>query len=53
MPVNRGTKAIGETSRADFFPYVNGAPFNLGSAGRFAVFPVGAIDVTWAPAPLP
>jgi hypothetical protein len=48
VSANRSGKAAGQTTLVEgFFPYVNGALFNLGDKGRFGVHPTGKIVVTW------
>jgi hypothetical protein len=48
VAANRSGKAAGQTTPVEgFFPYVNGALFNLGDKGRFGIYPTGKIVVTW------
>jgi len=48
VSANRSGKAAGQTTPVEgFFPYVNGALFNLGDNGRFGIYPTGKIVVTW------
>lgn len=45
--VGRNGAPAGTTTTAGFYPYINGALFNLGGIARFAVLPEAFVRVTW------
>jgi hypothetical protein len=48
VAANRSGKSAGQTTLVEgFYPYVNGALFNLGDKGRFGIYPTGKFVVTW------